>query len=134
MHINRDVRPLEYPFVFAHEYSHVLGVSNEAEANFWAFESCRHSPVREFRYSAWFMLLTHTAGNIHSLLGDEAFEAWLGTLRPEIWPTWKIPARTGATCAGPGFPGSSTASTICSCAATGLPTGRKTTARSCAWS
>ncbi len=84
MHINRDVRPLEYPFVFAHEYSHVLGVSNEAEANFWAFESCRHSPVREFRYSAWFMLLTHTAGNIRSLLGDEAFEAWLGTLRPEI--------------------------------------------------
>ena len=84
MHINRDVRPLEYPFIFAHEYSHVLGVSNEAEANFWAFENCRHSTAQEFRYSAWFMLLTHTAGNIRSLLGDEAFEAWLGTLRPEI--------------------------------------------------
>ena len=54
------------------------------EVKIWAFENCRHSTEQEFRYSAWFMLLTHTAGNIRSLLGDEAFEAWLGTLRPEI--------------------------------------------------
>ena len=84
MHVNQDVRPLEYPFIFAHEYSHVLGVSNEAEANFWAFENCRHSERQDYRYSAWFMLLTYTAGNIRSLLDAQDYEAWVASLRPEV--------------------------------------------------
>ena len=84
MHINRDVEPLEYPFIFAHEYSHVLGVSNEAEANFWAFENCRHADDPAIRYAAWYMLLTYVAGNLRSLLGEEDFQAWAGTLRPEV--------------------------------------------------
>lgn len=85
MHVNHDVLPLEYPFIYAHEYSHVLGVSNEAEANFWAFENCRHSEDPAIRYSAWYMLLTYTAGNIHSLLDEEAYQAWRETLRPEVY-------------------------------------------------
>ena len=85
MHVNRDVSPLEYPFIFAHEYSHVLGVSNEAEANFWAFEACRASQDQAVRYSAWYMLLTYTARNIRSLLGDEAYQVWADTLRPEVY-------------------------------------------------
>ena len=85
MHVNHDVSPLEYPFIFAHEYSHVLGVSNEAEANFWAFEACRASDDPAIRYSAWYMLLSHTAGNIRSILGAEAYEAWAKTLIPEVY-------------------------------------------------
>ena len=85
MHVNRDVSPLEYPFIFAHEYSHVLGVSNEAEANFWAFEACRASGDPAIRYSAWYMLLSHTAGNIRSILGAEAYNAWAKTLIPEVY-------------------------------------------------
>lgn len=84
MHVNADITPLERPFVFAHEYSHVLGVSSEAEANFWAFEATRRSEDQAVRYSAWFSLLTFTSGNIRSLLGDEGFKAWTATLRPEI--------------------------------------------------
>lgn len=85
MHVNHDVSPLEYPFIFAHEYSHVLGVSNEAEANFWAFEACRASGSQAVRYSAWYMLLSFTAGNIRSLLGEEAYQAWADTLIPEVY-------------------------------------------------
>ena len=85
MHVNRDVSPLEYPFIFAHEYSHVLGVSSEAEANFWAFEACRASHDAAIRYSAWYMLLSHTAYNIRSLLGEEAYAAWAETLIPEVF-------------------------------------------------
>jgi prepilin-type N-terminal cleavage/methylation domain-containing protein len=85
MHVNRDASPLEYPFLFAHEYAHVLGVSNEAEANFWAFEACRSAEDPVIRYSAWYMLLSHTAGNIHSMLGEEAFQAWCDTLIPEVF-------------------------------------------------
>ena len=85
MHVNHDVSPLEFPYIYAHEYSHVLGVSNEAEANFWAFEACRASENQAIRYSAWYMLLTFTAGNIRSLLGEEAYHAWADTLIPEVY-------------------------------------------------
>jgi len=85
MHVNHDVSPLEYPFIFAHEYSHVLGVSSEAEANFWAFEACRASEDQAVRYSAWYMLLSHTYGNLHALLGDEDWQAWGDSLIPEVY-------------------------------------------------
>lgn len=84
MHVNRDTPPLEYPFVFAHEYAHVLGVSSEAEANFWAFQVCRASDHPSVRYSAWLMLLTYSASNIRSLLEEDAFQAWRARLRPEV--------------------------------------------------
>ena len=84
MHVNRDITPLEHPFVHAHEYAHVLGVSNEAEANFWAFEVTRASDLQPVRYSGWYMLLHYSWNGIHSLLGDEAFQEWAATLRPEI--------------------------------------------------
>jgi len=84
MHVNRDVSPQEYPFIFAHEYAHVLGVSNEAEANFWAFENCRHADDPAIRYAAWYMLLTYSADNIRSLLGEEAFQAWAEKLTPGV--------------------------------------------------
>lgn len=84
MHLNREITPLERPFVFAHEYAHVLGVSSEAEANFWAFEVSRHSDSQAVRYSAWYSLLSFTWNNIRSLLGEEDFQAWTATLRPEI--------------------------------------------------
>ena len=90
MHLNRDAEPVEYPFLFAHEYAHVLGVSNEAEANFWAFEACRASDDPALRYSAWFMLLRHTAGNLRSILGPEAYGAWADTLIPEVYADWEI--------------------------------------------
>ena len=84
MHVNREITPLERPFVFAHEYAHVLGVSSEAEANFWAFEASHASDSQTIRYSALFSLLTFTWNNIRSLLGEEAFQEWVATLRPEI--------------------------------------------------
>ena len=32
--LNPDLLPDQYPFIYAHEYSHLMGVSNEAEANY----------------------------------------------------------------------------------------------------
>ena len=84
MHVNREITILEHPFVFAHEYAHVLGVSSEAEANFWAFEATRASDSKAVRYSAWYLLLSFSWSNIRSLLGDDAFFEWTSGLRPEI--------------------------------------------------
>lgn len=84
MHVNREITPLEHPFVHAHEYAHVLGVSREAEANFWAFEATRASDSQAVRYSGWYMLLHYSWNTIYSLLGEEEFAQWRDTLRPEI--------------------------------------------------
>lgn len=102
MTVNREITPLERPFVQAHEYSHVLGVSNEAEANYWAFEATRRSASRAVRYSGWFMLLHYSWNSIRSLLDEDAFREWTATLRPEIirdmqvtqeyWQEKRIPA------------------------------------------
>ena len=90
LHVNRDVLPLEYPFIYAHEYSHVLGVSNEAEANFWAFEACRASEDQAVRYSAWYMLLRHTLGNLRSLMDEDAWNTWCETLIPEVFVDMEV--------------------------------------------
>lgn len=42
--LNADLPEVQYPFTYAHEFSHLLGVSNEAEANYWAYRACTESP------------------------------------------------------------------------------------------
>lgn len=52
VHINRYNLPVEYPFVLAHEKAHQLGITSEAEANFYAWVVCAHSSSKHLRYSA----------------------------------------------------------------------------------
>ena len=49
-HLNHELLPVQYPFTYAHELSHLLGVSSEAEANFWAYQVCIRSADRYVRY------------------------------------------------------------------------------------
>lgn len=83
-HINKDLITVQYPFTYAHELSHLLGVSNEAEANFWAYQVCVHSSHPYLCYSGYFGLLPYVLVNARQLLGKTDFEAWLATLRPEV--------------------------------------------------
>ena len=83
-HVMRGVPALEYPFTYAHEFSHVLGVSNEAEANWWAYRVCRDSSDPSVRYSGNFFLLGYVASNARRVLGKEEYAAWLSQVRPEI--------------------------------------------------
>lgn len=101
-HINEDVLPENYPFTFAHEYAHLMGVSSEAEANWWAFQACRASDDPAVRYSGYFSVLSYIWNNAYALLGEESFKQWRGTVRPEIveeliaegeyWDSRRIPA------------------------------------------
>ncbi len=52
VHINRHNLPVEYPFVLAHEKAHQLGITSEAEANFYAWLVCSQSNSKHLRYSA----------------------------------------------------------------------------------
>ena len=83
--LNRDLLDVEYPFTYAHEYSHLLGVSSEAEANFWAYQVCIHSHEPLVRYSGYFGLLPYVLSNAYSLLPEEAYERFAARIRPEVW-------------------------------------------------
>lgn len=82
--VNRDLLPHEYPFVYAHEYSHMLGVSNEAEANWWAFYACRSSRDSAVRYCAYYGILKYVWVNARCVLSEQELAEWKGRIRPEV--------------------------------------------------
>lgn len=82
--LNTELLPVQYPAVYAHELSHVLGISNEAEANLYSYLVCTASDRPEVRFSGYFSLFPYVLGNAYRLLDKEAFEAWKAKLRPEI--------------------------------------------------
>lgn len=82
--LNRDLLPVEYPFTYAHEYSHLLGVSSEAEANFWAYQICIRSDSPAVRYSGYFGLFPYVLSNARSLLPEEAYARLVSSVRPEV--------------------------------------------------
>jgi hypothetical protein len=58
--VSSSVLPFERPFVVAHEWSHLAGITDEGEANFTAWLSCvRGSPPA--MYSGWLFLYSELA-------------------------------------------------------------------------
>ena len=82
--LNADLPAIQYPFTYAHEFSHLLGVSNEAEANYWAYRACTVSTSPTLQYCGYFGLLPYVISNASYLLPKEEFQAWVQTIKPEI--------------------------------------------------
>jgi Protein of unknown function (DUF3810) len=61
--INPDTLPFERPFVLAHEWAHLAGYANEAEANFVAWLSCSEGGAMA-RYSGWMAIFEHVAASL----------------------------------------------------------------------
>ena len=74
-------------FTYAHELSHWLGISSEAEANFWAYQICIRSVSPAVRYSGYFGLLPYVLSNAATLLDEEDYRQLLASIRPEILQT-----------------------------------------------
>ena len=83
-HINADLLPVQRPFSYAHELSHLLGVSNEDEANFWAYEICRRSDIPAVRYSGYYSLLPNVLSNASKILSDDEYKNYISSIKPEI--------------------------------------------------
>lgn len=83
-HLSQRLLPSQYPFTYLHELSHLLGVSNEAEANLHAYLGCVASDEAAIRFSGYFSLLPYVAGNARQVLGENEYRAWIGQIRPEI--------------------------------------------------
>ena len=82
--VNEEAPLRAYPFLFAHELAHLLGVSSEAEANYWACRACLASSRPEIRYAALQSLLPYVQSNARAALDGEEYQVWRGTLRPEV--------------------------------------------------
>lgn len=82
--LNGDLHPLNYPSVYAHELSHLLGITNEAEANFYAYQVCTRSQIKEIRYAGYFAVLGHVMRNAQMLLPREEYERLYMQIRSDI--------------------------------------------------
>ena len=82
--LNADLLEVQYPFTYAHEFAHLLGVSNEAEANYWAYLACTESGEPALQYCGYFGLFPHVLSNASHLLSEERFTEWIRSIRPEI--------------------------------------------------
>ena len=82
--INEEIPPRQYPVVYAHELSHLLGVSSEAEANYWAWRACRASADPKIRYAALQSMLPYVMRNARSALPETDYSEWQRTIRPEV--------------------------------------------------
>ena len=61
--VNPDLLPFERPFVAAHEWSHLAGYADEAEANFVGWLSCIRASASA-RYSGWLYLYWQVSGEV----------------------------------------------------------------------
>ena len=52
--LNGDLLPVNYPATYAHELAHLLGITSEAEANFYAYQVCTRSQAMGIRFSGYF--------------------------------------------------------------------------------
>lgn len=75
--VNPDVLPFERPMVLAHEWAHLAGFADEAEAGFVAWITCLRGSDQA-RYSAWLSLLLHLGADV----APEAYRAAVDRLQP----------------------------------------------------
>jgi hypothetical protein len=62
---NPDLLPFERPFVAAHEWSHLAGYADEAEANFVGWLTCVRASLPQ-QYSGWFYLYWQISGEVNA--------------------------------------------------------------------
>ena len=84
MQLNEELLPSQHPFTYAHELAHLLGVSSEAEANYWAYRICTQSGRPEVRYSGYMGLLSYVIINARAVMEPETYREWTLTLRDEV--------------------------------------------------
>jgi len=82
--LNNDLMPAQFHFVYVHEYSHLLGVSSEDEANFWAYTICTRSDDPVLRYAGYYGLLPYVLINASRVLPEEDYRKFISTINPAV--------------------------------------------------
>ena len=82
--LNSDIRPHDYPAIYAHEFAHLLGIANEGEANFYSYIVCTASSDKAVKFSGYYHIFFHVLRNVFDILGEKEGEKFLKYIRPEI--------------------------------------------------
>ena len=82
--LNGDIRPHDYPAIYAHEFAHLLGIANEGEANFYSYIVCTASSDQAVKFSGYYHIFFHVLRNVFDILGEKEGEKFLKYIRPEI--------------------------------------------------
>ncbi len=82
--LNGDIRPHDYPAIYAHEFAHLLGIANEGEANFYSYIVCTASSDKAVKFSGYYNIFFHVLRNVFDILGEKEGEKFLKYIRPEI--------------------------------------------------
>ena len=82
--LNGDIRPHDYPAIYAHEFAHLLGIANEGEANFYSYIVCTASSDKAVKFSGYYHIFFHVLCNVFDILGEKEGEKFLKYIRPEI--------------------------------------------------
>lgn len=84
MQVNGELLPSQYPFTYAHELAHLLGVSGEAEANYWAYKVCTSSTCSSIRFSGYLGILPYVMNQAYGCLDAQEYRNWIVGIKPEI--------------------------------------------------
>ena len=82
--LNGDIRPHDYPAIYAHEYAHFLGIAHEGEANFYSYLACTSSTDKAVKFSGYYHILPHVLNSVFNLLGEKEGRQLINYIRPEI--------------------------------------------------
>ena len=88
--LNPDLLPDQYPFIYAHEYSHLMGVSNEDEANYWAYQICIASDYPSVKFSGYYSLLPYVLSNASRTLTADEYRKLLSDIHPDILSQYSL--------------------------------------------
>lgn len=82
--LNDNLLSVAYPATYAHEMAHLLGISSEAEANFYAYQVCTRSHDSWIRFSGYFFIMGYVMSNARMVLDDRQFDNLKNRIRPEV--------------------------------------------------
>lgn len=82
--VNADLPASQYIYTYAHELAHVWGISNEGEANFYAYQVCTQSDVQAVAFGGYFSILGYVLRDARGLMPPEDYEELYNSIKPEI--------------------------------------------------
>ncbi len=82
--VNPDVLPFDYPFTYTHEMAHLLGITSEAEANFYAYRVCTDSKIPLVKFSGYYGVMSYVLSNASRTLDSEQYILLLKKINPNI--------------------------------------------------
>lgn len=82
--LNADIPRHAYPAIYAHEYSHMLGIANEGEANFYSYVACITSNDRLARFSGYYHILPYILRDATTTLRTDDYAKLTSHIHPDI--------------------------------------------------